>query len=167
MKTLIVYSSTHGCTAKAANELGNFLGGQVEIRNLKKEEPGNLETFDRVIIGGSIHAGQIQKRVKDFCTKNVNHLKQKELGLFICCMEEGENAQKQLLGAFPEELIRNAKATACFGGEFDFEKMNFLQKMIVKKVAHVNHSTSKFDKEAIRVFSKKMDKVFNPFLFLV
>jgi len=91
----------------------------------------------------------------------------KELGLFICCMEEGETGQKQLLDNYPEELIKNAKATAYFGGEFDFEKMNFFQKMIVKKVAHIDHSTSKMDYEAIRKFSKKMDRVFNPFLFLV
>lgn len=65
--------------------------------------------------------------------KNVNRLKLKEIGLFICCKEDGGNAQKQLLNAFPGELIRNAKAPACFGGEFDFGKMNFFQKMIVKK----------------------------------
>jgi menaquinone-dependent protoporphyrinogen oxidase len=82
-------------------------------------------------------------------------------------MEEGETAQKQLLGNYPEELIKNAKSTAYFGGEFDFDKMNFFQKMIVKKVAGVDHSTSKVDYEAVQKFSKKMDRVFNPFLFLV
>lgn len=167
MKTLIAYSTTHGCTEKTANELAGFLGGQTSVLNLKKNRIDNLNDFDRVIIGGSIHAGQIQKRVKDFCNKNLEILKIKELGLFICCMEEGETAQKQLMEAFPEELHKVAKATAFFGGAFDFEKMNFLQKMIVKKVAKVEHSTSKVDHEAIRKFSKKMDKIFNPFLFLV
>lgn len=50
-------------------------------------------------------------------------------------MEEGEVAQKQLQNAFPDELLNIAKATACFGGEFNFEKMNFFERLIVKKVA--------------------------------
>ena len=82
-------------------------------------------------------------------------------------MEQGETAQKQLLEAYPEELRRAAKSATIFGGEFDFERMNFLEKIIVKKVANVKITTSKVDHEAIRKFSKRMDKVFNPFLFLV
>ena len=167
MKTLIAYSTTHGCTEKTVNELKKLLGGEVDLVNLKKNSNPNLETFDRIIIGGSIHAGQIQKRVKDFCSKNLDEIKSKELGLFICCMEQGETGQKQLFDAFPDELHQIAKSSAVFGGEFDFEKMNFLEKLVVKKVAKVKESTSKVDHQAIHKFSKRMDKIFNPFLFLV
>jgi menaquinone-dependent protoporphyrinogen oxidase len=166
MKTLIVYSTTHGCTAKTAAELKEQLGGSVEVVNLKNNSKPVLAAFDRVIIGGSIHAGQIQKRVKEFCSKNLKELKTKELGLFICCMEQGETGQKQLLNAYPEELHQIAKSSAVFGGEFDFEKMNFLEKLIVKKVSKVKESTSKLDYQAIHRFSNRMDKIFNPFLFL-
>ncbi|HKI88303.1 MAG TPA: flavodoxin domain-containing protein [Draconibacterium sp.] len=166
MKTLIAYATTHGCTEKASNELKKHLDGEVVLVNLKKVSQPDLAFFERVIIGGSIHAGQVQKRVKEFCKKNLMELQNKELGLFICCMEEGETAQKQLMGAYPEELLQEAKSTAFFGGEFDFEKMNFIQKLIVKKVAHIRTSTSKVDHEAIHNFSKRMDRIFNPFLFL-
>ena len=166
MKTLIAYSTSHGCTEKAAVELQKLLGGEVNLVNLKTNFYPNPEEYDRVIIGGSIHAGQIQKKVKEFCLQNLETLKTKELGLFICCMEQGETAHKQLLAAYPEELFEVAKSTAFFGGEFDFEKMNFLQKFIVRKVAHVTQSTSKIDYQAIHKFSNRMDKIFNPFLFL-
>ena len=167
MKTLITYSTSHGCTERTAVELKKILGGEVQLENLKNNSSLNLDDYDRVIIGGSIHAGQIQKRVKDFCAKNLDKLKTKELGLFICCMEEGENAQKQLLNAFPEVLHEVAKSTAVFGGAFDFGKLNFLERLVVKKVAKVRESTSKVDHQAIHTFSKRMDKIFNPFLFLV
>ena len=167
MKTLIAYSTTHGCTEKTSKELKEYFEGEVVLINLKLDRNPKLEKFKRVIIGGSIHAGQVQKRLKEFCLKNINELKSKELGLFICCMEQGETAQKQLLDAYPEELHRAAKSVAVFGGEFDFGKMNFLERMIIKKVAKVNKTTSKIDHEAIRKFSKRMDKVFNSFLFLV
>lgn len=167
MKTLIAYSTTHGCTEKTAVELKKQLEGEVELINLKNNPNPDLQNFDRIIIGGSIHAGQIQKRVKEFCSKNLELLKLKELGLFICCMEQGETGQKQLLDAYPEELHQIAKSAAVFGGEFDFRKMNFLEKLVVKKVAKVKESTSKVDHQAIHNFSKKMDKIFNPFLFLI
>lgn len=167
MKTLIAYATAHGCTEKTANELKKYLDGDIVLVNLRKSPQPDLASFERVIIGGSIHAGQIQKRVKEFCSKNIVELKNMELGLFICCMEEGQTAQKQLSEAYPDELLQNAKSIAVFGGEFDFEKMNFVQKLIVKKVARVQDSTSRVDYEAIRNFSKRMDKVFNPFLFLV
>ena len=167
MKTLIAYATTHGCAEKASNELKMYLDGKVTLINLKREPQPDLKSFDRIIIGGSIHAGQIQKKVKDFCSQNLEELQNKELGLFICCMEEGDSARKQLMTAYPEELKQKAKSMAVFGGEFDFEKMSFVQKLIVKKVANVNSSTSKVDHEAIRKFSKRMDRVFNPFLFLV
>ncbi len=166
MKTLIAYSTTHGCTHKIAEQMSNYLDGEVELVNLKKEPSPELSDFDRVIIGGSIHAGQIQKRVKEFCNQHLGELSGKELGLFITCMESGETAQKQLMDAYPESLIDSAKITAFFGGEFDFKRMNFLEKMIVKKVAHVKESTSHVDLESVKKFSRRMDRVFNPFLFL-
>lgn len=167
MKTLIVYCTTHGCTEKTANELKQFLGGEVQLVNLKRTPNPEITNFNQVIIGGSIHAGQIQKKVKDFCNRNLEVLQNKELGLFICCMEEGENAEAQLKNAFPEMLYHRAKAKTYFGGEFNFKKMNFFEKLIVKKVAKVEESTSRFDHEAIRKFSNRMNKVFNPFMFFV
>lgn len=166
MKTLIAYCTTHGCTGKTAIELKMYLGEETILCNLKKEQTPDLTTFDRVIIGGSIHAGKVQKTIHHFCTRNLETLKQKELGLFICCMEEGENARKQLRNAFPEELHDVAKASAWFGGEFNFNKMNFFEKFMVRKIARVEESVSKIDHSAIEHFSNRMDKIFNPFLYL-
>lgn len=166
MKTLITYCTSHGCTEKTARELKEYLQSDVDLCNLKKDNLPPLQNYERIIIGGSIHAGKIQKRVKDFCNTHFEALTQKELGLFICCMEEGEKAERQLQDAYPEELRQQAKAAAYFGGEFNFNKMNFFEKMIVKKVAHVNQSTSSVNHLSIQNFSKRMDKIFNPFLFL-
>jgi len=159
MKTLIAYSTTHGCTEKTAYELKDFLEGEIQICNLKKDKIPTLEKFQRVIIGGSIHAGQMQKKVKNFCMNNLEELKTKDLGLFICCMEKGETAQKQLNDAFPPELLKVSKISTSFGGEFNFEKMNFFKKLIVKKVAHVQESTSNIDHAEIKNFSYQMEKI--------
>jgi len=167
MKTIITYCTNHGCTEKVAGQIRDFLRSDTTLHNLKSKDQPDLHKFDRVIIGGSIHAGQIQKKVKEFYTKNMDLLLEKELGIFICCMEEGEKAKEEMKVVFPEKLLNHAKATACLGGEFNFEKMNFLEKMIVKKVAKVEQSTSNIDHEAIKFFSNKMQKRYQPLFFLI
>jgi menaquinone-dependent protoporphyrinogen oxidase len=157
MSTLIVYASSHGCTEKAALALEQQLKDSVTLANLKKDKNIDPTYYDTVIIGGSIHAGQVQKVVKRFCSQHLDTLKQKRVGLFLSCMEEGEKAQQQFDNAFPGELRNHAAVTGLFGGEFDFEKMNFLQRAIVKKVAGITENVSKVKEENIRQFSDALN----------
>ncbi|HZL09269.1 MAG TPA: flavodoxin domain-containing protein [Prolixibacteraceae bacterium] len=167
MKTIIIYTTTHGCTEKAVKELSQKLSGEITTIDIRNHPSPPLTEFDRIIIGGSIHAGQIQKRIKNFCTSNIEMLNNKEIGLFICCMYEPEIAREQIKNAFPEELHQMAKTEAIFGGEFNFDKMNFIEKMLVKKIAGVRESVSNLDHNSIERFANRMDKTYNPFMFLV
>jgi len=155
MKTTIVYATKHGCTRKYAETLASLLPGAV-LSDLKTDSSPGLDAFDTVIVGGSIHAGQVQKSVRAFCEKNRDVLRQKKLGLFISCMEEGEKARQELENAFPADLASGAAAVAHFGGAFDFDKMNFLERVIVRKVAKVSASVSRFDEAAVRDFAKRL-----------
>lgn len=159
MNTLILYASSHGCTEKYAGKLKNLLGSQTKLINLKKSSSPDLKNIGTVIIGGSIHAGQIQKCIKKFCQSNINELKEKKTGLFICCMEEDNKAEVQFNNAYPEEIIRQSTANGIFGGEFNFEKMNFFEKLIVKKIAKVNSSISKFDETKVEKFAADLNKI--------
>ncbi len=167
MKTIIIYATNHGCTEKVVNELSGKLSGEVLTVNLNQNQVPPLDEFDKVIIGGSIHAGQIQKCVKDFCNSNYPVLENKEIGLFICCMYEPRIAREQIKNAFPEELHQMAKTEAILGGEFNFDKMNFLEKMLVKKIAKVRESVSNIDHIAIDRFAKRMEETYHPFMFLI
>ena len=167
MKTMIIFMSTHGCTEQVVHELAGKLSGEVVLHHLKEDKHPDFSQSDRVIIGGSIHAGQIQRRVRDFCLNNLDQLTQKEIGLFICCMHEGKEATRQLSHAFPEKLHQYAKAEAILGGEFNFEKMGFLEKIVVKKVAKADRSVNNVDHGAIERFAKQMEKTFAPFMLLI
>ena len=155
MKTLIVYATQHGCTRKYAEALAALLPGAV-LSELKKDASPELDAFDTVIVAGSIHAGMIQKSVRAYCEKNRDILLQKKLGLFVSCMEEGDKARFQIDKAFPADLIAKAAAVAYFGGIFDMGKMNFIERIIVKKVAKVSASVSKYDEAAVREFAKHL-----------
>ena len=167
MKTLIIYATSHGCTEKAVKELSQKLSGEITALDLKQIKSPSLFEFDRIIIGGSIHAGQIQKQIRNFCSTNLEQLKSKEIGLFICCMYEAEIAREEIKNAFPEELHQMAKTEAIFGGEYNFDKMNFVEKLLVKKIAKVRESVSKLDHDSIDRFANKMEKTYLPFMFLV
>jgi menaquinone-dependent protoporphyrinogen oxidase len=158
MSTLIVYATTHGCTEKAVQMLEQLLNDKVSLMNLKKRFHSDLSSFDTIIIGGSIHAGRIQGKVKRFYRKHLDTLKQKNLGLFLCCMEEGENAQKQFDEAFPAELRSHAAAAGFFGGAFNLDKMNFLQKAIIKKAAGIIESVEKIKDDNIHQFAAELNK---------
>lgn len=158
MESAIIYATTHGCTDKCAHTLANELDPNISLINIETEQKFDLNKFETIIIGGSIHAGSINKKIKKFIEKNTSSLSGKKLGLFICCMYDGEKAIEQFNDAFPVILREKAAAHGYFGGEFDFDKMNFFEKAIVKKVANVEHSESRINFANIKAFAKKISK---------
>ncbi len=150
--------SSHGCTLKIAHQLQEQLEGEVHLHNLKHSMQVKLADYDRVIIGGSIHGGRIQKRISIFCEKRLDELLTKEVGLYICCMFEGEEAKEELRNAFPIELHHHAKVETIMGGEFTIDRMNLFEKFLVKQIAKTSHNVHKIDKEALQNFTTSMNR---------
>lgn len=158
MKTLIVYCSSHGTTEKAVQLLSEWMEGDVLAVDLRRDKVlFEVKDYDFVIIGGSIHAGSIQGKIKHFIGKYQDILLTKKLGLFLCCWHEGETAIEQFNNAFPEDLRNLAVASGIFGGEFLVSKMNFIERQIVKKVNGITTDTSHFDTTAIMTFVMKIN----------
>jgi menaquinone-dependent protoporphyrinogen oxidase len=134
MKTLVVYATKHGSAAECAEMLSEKLTGEVDVCNLKEGKVPEVSQYDRVIIGGSIYAGTMHKEVSEFCTKNLDVLKTKKVGLFICCMNKAA-VEAQLNNAFPKELLGICTVKDSFGGQFKFSEMNFMEKAITKMVS--------------------------------
>lgn len=167
MKTIIIYTSSDSCTGKAVYELSQKLSGEVETIDLRFHNSPPLDEFDRIIIGGSIHSEKIQKRINYFCMTHMHVLRNKEIGLFICCSHDPEIAQESINNAFPEELHQMAKTEAIFRGKLNLEEMNFIKRILVKKIARVREIESKPDEDIIERFACRMEKTYHPFLFLV
>lgn len=154
MKTLIVFSTSHGTTEKAAQLLQEQLKGEVELVNLKKCSNPNLASYHSIILGSSIYAGSVKSRVKQFLKQNQSLLMTKQLGLFLCCMYEGEKSKKQFETAYPKEIRDHAIAKGLFGGEFKVSNMNFIERQIVKKVAGVTSDVSNLKVDDIKGFAE-------------
>ena len=159
MKTAIVYVSNHGATEWVAQKLAGALEvSPSDVINLRKNHQFDPDQYDRIIIGGSIHAGHIQRRVKDFCKTHTADLLRRQIGLFVCCMHTGEQAQQQFEFNFPELLRLHSSSNKIMGGAFDFEKMNWFEKIIVKKVAGVTKTTSSIDEQLIHEMVAELKK---------
>jgi menaquinone-dependent protoporphyrinogen oxidase len=121
--------------------LSGKLTGRVDLVNIKTSPVPNLSMYDRVIIGGSIYVGQIQKQIKEFCSSNLNALKEKKVGLYICCGFV-ENSSQHFQNAFPKELLDTAVAKECFGGELNIDKMKIFDKLITKMVSKASKKSA-------------------------
>lgn len=155
MSTLIAYASKYGFTESCAKTLSSKLGGQVDVVNLSVMRP-NPEAYDSVIIGGSVYVGKIRKPVRRFCAQNLDILQKKRLGLFICGLAEGADADRQLQTVFPKELLAAAAAKESFGGECNFEKMNFFEKAAMKKFTGSADNISRVSEDHITRFAKQL-----------
>ncbi|MBP7174659.1 MAG: hypothetical protein KBA53_00380 [Thermoclostridium sp.] len=153
MKVLIAYGSKYGCTEKAALKLKGLIKNSTAV-NLSKGEKANVHEFDCVLLGGSIYAGKIQKEVMDFANGNLEALLTKRMGLFLCCGNKDQFDQ-QLNASFPEKLVQKARTLGYFGYIYDFSKLNFLFKLVVKKIAKINESKDCLDMKAIEAFANE------------
>lgn len=155
MSTCIVYATKYGFTKTCAEILAKKLDGETDIYDLSNHQP-DLSKYDKVIIGGSIYAGKIRKPAMKFCTDHMDTLKDKKLGLFICGMSDGEDAQKQLESSFPKELLSVAIAKESFGGDCNFDKMNFIERFIMKKITGSGQNQVRISEDHITRFAGHM-----------
>ncbi len=154
MSTIIIYMSLHGCAEKAALILREFAPEKVDLVNLSLQDPPELDNYDTVIIGGSIHMGTIQGKIAGFCNEHEWELLTKRLGLYLCHMHEGDEAVQQFNDSFSKPLRDHAVAKGLFGGEFNLDKMGHNEKMLVKTALGVDHSITNINVKAIEGFGR-------------
>lgn len=133
MNTLVIYASKNGSTEKAAKMLFEKLKGEKSIVNIREDNSPSLESYETVILGGPIYAGNIQKELKNFVNDNLDLLLTKKIGLFLCCGMD-KDYKKQLKNAFPKELLVHSITDQYFGFEYNKDKMNLIEKTLIKLV---------------------------------
>lgn len=161
--TLIVFASNLGTVEKCARELFRRIDGKVDICNLKQRDfLPDISKYDAVIVGGSIHHGEIQEEISLFCNEHLELLATKRLGLFINCLYSGERAQQQLDDAFPEALNRIAVVRDYFGGEVDKLKLSFWERVVTSRIIKEADLVVAISKERIIRFANIMTAVYEP-----
>lgn len=157
MKAIIIFSTKHGSVEKAVLILKERLGWDIPAIDITKEAAPSLEDYDTVIIGGSIYIGNVQKELSNFLNDHLDILLEKRVGLFLCAGHpDPSELEKEMKRAFPEPLYTHAVVKEIFGYEFDFSKLNFLEKLTIKNVAHIKESQFALSEEKIDSFATLM-----------
>ncbi|MDP4083315.1 MAG: flavodoxin domain-containing protein [Bacillota bacterium] len=157
MKNVIIYTTKYGSVENAAKLLKEHLAGEALLVNIMNENPPGLEKFDNVMIGGSIYAGRIQKKLSKFVVKNLPQLLTKRVGLFVCAGEKEQSVrEKELVNAFPKELFEHAVVKEIFGYEIHYGKLNFWEKKLVSSILGHKEGCSLLSQEKIRSFAKEI-----------
>lgn len=155
--TAIIYMSKYGTTQKVALLIKELLMDEdITLVDLDKQEMVDLTWCDRVIIGGSIHMGQIQKPLQTFCLQNASVLKSKKLGLFLCCMYDGLKAVEQFNNAFPADILAAAQCKALLGYELNFEKMNIIERVLARRISGHTGSLSHINQQELNRFIEEL-----------
>lgn len=153
MKTLILYASNTGTVKDCALKLNEMIP-QSEAVDITKALP-DPNGYDRVILGASIRAGRINKKIAEYAENTLPILLTKETGLFICCADASK-VNGYFVEYFPGELIMKAKKCACFGGELNIKNARGLDKLmlkLMKKMSGGSLEGLKIDTDAIRSFA--------------
>jgi len=158
MRILIVFSTTHGCTQKCGIKVANQLKGDIKLVDLDIAPNPELNRYDIIIMGTSVHAGTINQRMVNFVNNNYHTIKMKHIAFYLCFMDTEERAKEILQATFPSPITDKAIAHGYFGGEFDFDKMNELQKYMIEEMINVNQSISKIDYDKINQFSERLNE---------
>lgn len=143
MKILIAYTTRYGAAEACAKKLAEELNGECDLVNLKEAKNVEISKYDKVILGGSIYAGNSQAELRAFGLEKCDELCKKPLGLYLSCMGfDAASVESYFWATFPGELLDHACAIKSFGGVFDFKKMNFLERTIIKMMGR-NESAKK------------------------
>jgi menaquinone-dependent protoporphyrinogen oxidase len=138
-KVLIAYSTWAGATHEVANEIGSvFLANSFNVDVIVANESKNIDTYDAILLGTSIHAGQTVKSFRQLIKQNIDILIKKPTALFVVCanMMKDSEANREETFAWLDRVIGkydNFKplSIGLFGGAVlttgdDFNKLNIV-----------------------------------------
>ena len=69
MKTLIVYDTLYGNTEQIAKAVGGAIAGEVKVVKIADASPGEIGSYDLVIIGSPTQGGKHTKPMQEFLGK--------------------------------------------------------------------------------------------------
>ncbi len=161
MKTLIAYATRYGTCERCARSLARSLGDHVDLLNVRHgrfpdgSKP-DFGSYDAFIIGGPIYGGKIMRDVPAFCESHRELLEARKVGLYVCCLYEGAQAEEELAAAYPPWLTARAVSKKSFGGAVRISRLKSLDRFLMKRVADTDVDLDTVDEASILQLARDM-----------
>ncbi len=161
MKITVIFVSKYGTTSIISNKITASVNKHtIDVINLEECPEPDMSGYDIILLGSPVYAGKILKSMDSFCKENQELLLSKKLALFVCGMHlDREVQQKELKEAYPAIVYQHAFSKVFLGGQFLFEKMNFIERFLVKRIAKTKRNVSNINEEEIREFANMLNQL--------
>lgn len=132
MKTLIIYNSQTGFTAKYAQWMAEATGAErMELKAAKAKDLRYFDDYDKIVFGGWVMGGNVNKL--QWFEQYLNAWKHKKLAVFAvgASPEDSEMVAEFLAKTFSGEQWKNVARFYCQGG-LNYGGMSMPNRMLLK-----------------------------------
>lgn len=144
-KVLIVYGTTYGQTAKISDFISNELKNLNHITEVYDSEtiPAWVtpESFDAILVGGSVISGNYQRTLRKWIKKNSLDLAKRPTAFFSTCLGilQKEEAVKQEEIKLVKDLFFRSnwypQIWTIFAGSLLYTKYNWLVRRVMRRIS--------------------------------
>ena len=138
-KILISYGTTEGQTARITKCIADVMtskGHEAQVLDLRGSKDLSLDTYDAVIVGGSIHMGKHEDQVVDFVRRNrvsLERLPSAFFSVILAAHGDMENACAYVKN-FEQETGWRPTQVGYFGGALLYRQYGFLKRLMMKRI---------------------------------
>jgi menaquinone-dependent protoporphyrinogen oxidase len=140
---LVLYGTGEGQTAKVAERICDVLGDRghettaVDARD--PPEALDVDGFDAILVGASVHAGKHQPAVREFLRTNRETLATKPTAFFQVSLSSATREGEEQAAGYVDELLDDTgwhpDRIGLFGGALRYSEYGFLKRLMMKQIA--------------------------------
>lgn len=143
-RVLIAYGTSEGHTARIAEYLAEVIRGhghEAYPVNLKNARALEVQGYDTVIVGASVHMGTHECCVMDFVRQNRDNLERLPSAFFsvsLAARDASEAAHKEVEGyieKFVQQTGWRPRKVGRFAGALVYTRYGFFKRWIMRKIA--------------------------------
>ena len=144
MNVLVVFGSTHGHTWHIARRIADRLrsaGHAVTVRRIDAA-PKDLELFDAVVVGGSLHRGTHQRALVDWVHRHHRELNARPNAFFSVSLSaaehtpESEAAVRDCIDRFVEDTEWDPDQSTPLAGALQYTRYDFPTRLALHLMMH-------------------------------
>jgi menaquinone-dependent protoporphyrinogen oxidase len=136
-KVLVAYGTRTGTTKSIADVIGELLCQQgAEADVVDAREVQDAASYDAIVVGSAIRAGNLMPEVVEFVEANQGALSEKPLAAFVVCatLKEDTEENREQVRAYldPIRALVEPAAEGCFAGAIDRSKLSLPMRLMMK-----------------------------------